>query len=246
VAGWSYQWISQLSFSPDSWSAPMDLMRLPLETDATTATISQVKRLVGLLPDEGEVPLFVFDAGYDAAGLADGLKDVRADVLVRIAETRVFHPDPPERGPGAMGRPRRHGARLPLADQSTWTAPDATARLSDRRYGAITVSAWHKLHPKLHGHGRWKGEDELPIVRGSVLRVEVEHLPKATARGKKTLWLWWSGAGKPDVERCVIAYLRRFDIKHGFRFKKGTLAWTTPAVCTPQQADRWTWLVAAA
>jgi hypothetical protein len=82
-----------------------------------------------------------------------------------------------------MGRPRRHGVHLVLADQRAWTAPDATARLSDRRYGAITVSAWHKLSPKLHERGRWKGEDELPIVCGSVLRDEVEHLPKATGRG---------------------------------------------------------------
>lgn len=33
VAGWSYQWISQLSFRADGWTAPMDLMRLPLDRD---------------------------------------------------------------------------------------------------------------------------------------------------------------------------------------------------------------------
>lgn len=246
VAGWSYQWISQLSFSPDSWSAPMDVMRLPLETDATTATIAQVKRLVALLPRDGEVPMFVLDAGYDPAGLTHGLRETRAEVLVRIAESRVFHPDPPERGTGTIGRPRRHGARFVLSDPSTWTPPDATLELADRRYGTIRASAWHDLHPKLHGRGRWKGNDLPPIVRASVIRVDVEHLPKVTARGKKTLWLWWSGRGEPDLERCVIGYLRRFDIEHGFRFMKGSLAWTTPALCTPEQADRWTWLVAAA
>ncbi len=218
VAGWSYQWINQLSFTPDSWSAPMDVCRLPLDKDATTATIEQVKRLVDLLPGDAEVPLFVFDAGYDPAGLSHGLNDVRCEVLVRIAETRVFHPDPPERCPRTTGRPPRHGKRFVLSDPRTWTAPDATCTLSDRRYGTITISAWHDLHPKLHGRGRWKGIKPPPIVRGSVLRVEVEHLPKATARAKKTLWLWWSGEGEPDLERCVRAYLRRFDIEHGFRF----------------------------
>jgi hypothetical protein len=100
-----------------------------------------VKRLVGLLPKDADVPLFVFAAGYDAAGLAHGLSATRAEVLVRIAETRVFHPDPPERRTNTMGRPRRHGARLVLSDPSTWTPPDATAHLSDRRYGQIAVSA---------------------------------------------------------------------------------------------------------
>ena len=85
-----------------------------------------------------------------------------------------------------------------------------------------------------------------PIVKGSVIRVEVEHLPKPTARTKKTLWLWWSGEGEPDLDLCWRAYLRRFDIEHTFRFVKGTLGWTTPSVCTPEQADWWTWLVMAA
>ena len=29
----------------------------------------------------------------------------------------------------------------------------------------------------------------------------------------KTLWLWWSGPGEAVLERCVFAYLRRFDIE---------------------------------
>jgi hypothetical protein len=37
-----------------------------------------------------------------------------------------------------------------------------------------------------------------------------------------------------------------FDIEHAFRFVKGTLGRTTRGICTPAQADRWTWLVIAA
>ena len=40
--------------------------------------------------------------------------------------------------------------------------------------------------------------------------------------------------------------MRRFDIEHTFRFCKNTLGWTTPRLCTPDQADRRTWLIAAA
>jgi len=68
----------------------------------------------------------------------------------------------------------------------------------------------------------------------------------ATARAKKTLWLWWSGPGAPDLDVCWRAYLRRFDIEHTYRFAKNALGWTTPSLRTPQQADRWTWLVLAA
>jgi hypothetical protein len=102
------------------------------------------------------------------------------------------------------------------------------------------------VHPRLLCRGHWSAYQAPPIVKGSAIRVEVEHLPRPTARTKKTLWLWWSGEGEPDLDRCWRAYLRRFDIEHGFRFVKGTLGWTTPSLCTPEQADRWTWLVVGA
>ena len=82
-------------------------------------------------------------------------------------------------------------------------------------------------------------------MRGSVIRVDVERLPKPSSRTKKTLWLWWSGQGEPDLELCFRAYLRRFDIEHTHRFAKNTLGWTAPSLRTPEQADRWTWLVVA-
>jgi hypothetical protein len=246
VAGWNYQWICQLNWAPDSWTAPMDARRITPQMDAGDATVEQVARPVDLLPDDGDAPLFVFDAGYDGIALGEGLKDTRAQVLVRIASTRVFHPDPEPRGEGTRGRPRRHGARFVLADEATWPTPDDEFVTRVRRYGNVKVSAWHNLHPKLHGRGRWRDRDEPPIVRGSVIRVEVEHLPKPTGRIKKTLWLWWSGAGQPDLDLCWRAYLRRFDIEHTFRFLKGALGWTTPSVQMPEQADRWTWLVLAA
>lgn len=44
----------------------------------------------------------------------------------------------------------------------------------------------------------------------------------------------------------LAAYIRRFDIEHTFRFAKQALGWTTPKVRTPEQADRWTWLILTA
>ncbi|MGD0983771.1 MAG: hypothetical protein ABSA65_08145 [Acidimicrobiales bacterium] len=128
----------------------------------------------------------------------------------------------------------------------TWPTPSQSLLATDPRYGTVTVTTWHGMHPKLFTRRHWAGHDAPPIVKGSVIRIEVEHLPRPAGRTKKTLWLWWSGEGEPDLDRCWRAYLRRFDIEHGFRFVKGTLGWTTPSLCTPEQADRWTWLVVAA
>jgi hypothetical protein len=245
VAGWSYQWIAQLGWAHDSWTAPLDALRLRPTEDATSATIEQIRRLVDLLPAEGEIPLFVFDAGYDPIALSAGLANTRASVLVRIRSDRIFYAAPDPRPPGAIGRPRRHGRRVALSEPDTFPEPEDSLTTSDPRYGRVVVSAWSGLHPKLCGRGRWAGRDAPPIVSGWVIRVDVEHLPRP--RGAlKVLWLWWSGPGTPDLEVCWRAYLRRFDIEHTYRFGKQTLGWTAPALRTPEQADRWTWLIVAA
>jgi len=246
VAGWSFQWVSQLNFEPGSWTAPLDAMRVPPTEDATDATVAQVQRVTGTLPADGPVPMFVLDAGYDPAGLSYGLAGTRAQVLVRLRNDRVFFTEPPENA-GKAGRPRRHGRRFKLSDHETAPAPDAEVCLENPRYGKVRVRAWHNLHPRLHCRGRWAGGDLPPIVRGSVIRADVERLPKPSSRANnKLLWLWWSGPGEPDLDRCLHAYLHRFDLEHTYRFVKNTLGWTTPSLRSPEQADRWTWLTVAA
>jgi DDE superfamily endonuclease len=245
VAGWSYQWVSQLDWANDSWTAPMDARRIPPTADTLQATTAQVRDLVGRLGDTPTSPVFAFDAGYDPIALSHELTGVPAVIVVRIRDDRVFYTDPIPPPPGTRGRPRRHGHRVKLTDPGTWPTPDVQSTTTDDRYGTVRVAAWHGLHPQLGRRGHWSDHDKPPIVRGTLVRVDVQHLPKPTSRTKKTLWLWTAGPD-PDLQVCWRAYLRRFDIEHTFRFVKNTLGWTTPSVRTPQQADRWTWLVVAA
>lgn len=246
VAGWSYQVIAQLNWAADSWTAPIDVARIPPTATATHATIAQIDQLLALLNDADDdvsAPMFVLDAGYDPIALTHAMAG-RAQVLARIRNNRVFYAAPPP-PTGRAGRPARHGRRFACNDADTWPPPDDTLTVENTRYGTVTVTAWHQLHPKLGRSGHWAGHDRAPIVAGSIIRVEVEHLPRPR-RALKTLWLWWSGPGSPDLQVCWRAYLRRFDIEHTFRFLKNTLGWTTPSPRTPAQADRWSWLIIAA
>jgi hypothetical protein len=245
IAGWAFQWIAQLGFDRDSWTAPVDACRLhPLEdTDQTAA--AQVRALLGRLDAGGRVPLFVFDAGYDSAQLTFDLADVPAAVLVRLRSDRCFYADPPPaaRSPKG-GRPRRHGAKFNCADPTTWPTPTATLVCQDDQYGSVTVQAWAGLHPKQQRHPGHGSGGPRPIVRGTILRVQVERVPART-RPPKVLWLWWAGPQgvQLDLDLAWRAYIRRFDLEHTVRFCKQTLGWTTPRPRTPEQADRWTWLV---
>jgi hypothetical protein len=224
------------------------VLRIKPDEDATTATLAQIRRLVARLPASPAstvAPVFVFDAGYDPIALGAELADVHAQVIVRLSPKRVFHHDPPPWPAGTPGRPPRHGARFALSEPDTHTIADATLEAHDARYGTVHVHSWRGLHPRLNNKRRWRGSG-LPIVRGTVIRVDVERLPRPPGHVNKTLWLWWSGPGEADLDLCWRAYLRRFDIEHAFRFLKSTLGWTTPALRMPEQADRWTWLVVIA
>ena len=111
----------------------------------------------------------------------------------------------------------------------------------------MRVRAWAGLHPKLQdrtGHGT-KGPS--PIVRMTLVLVEVSRLPGATLPAAGPLALAACPGGyTPDLDLLWRAYVRRFDLEHTFRFLKQTLGWQTLRVRHPEQADRWTWLVLAA
>jgi hypothetical protein len=246
IAGWAFQWIAQLGFARDSWTAPVDAQRLhPLDdTDQTAA--AQIHALRERLPAGGAVPLFVFDAGYDSAQLTLDLADLPVAVLVRLRADRCFYADPLPPPPGKTGRPRRHGAKFNCADPTTWPAPTATLVGQDDQYGTVTVAAWSGLHPKQQRHPGHGTGGPRPIVRGTVLRVQVQRVPART-RPPKVLWLWWAGPAdcELDLDLAWRAYIRRFDLEHTVRFCKQILGWTIPRPRTPEQADRWTWLVLA-
>ena len=143
VAGWSYQWICQLDWAFDSWTAPLDVERIPPQHDATKVTAQQIRRLVGLLPSQREVPLFVFDAGYNPIAIGHDLADERCECLTRIRDDRVFYADPPPRAKRPLetgGRPPRHGRRFKCSDPLTQKKPDRCLSATDPRYGTVKVS----------------------------------------------------------------------------------------------------------
>ena len=121
----------------------------------------------------------------------------------------------------------------------------ASTASNTAQYGVVRVRAWAGVHAKTQNHARRGSYRSRPTVRGILVLVEVERLPRQT-RIPRRLWLWWRGPDQPDLAVVWRAYVHRFDLEHTYRFCKQTLNWTTPRVRTPEQADRWTWLVSLA
>jgi hypothetical protein len=248
VTGWSYAWLAQVSFTKDSWTAPLDVRRVVPTSNAHVMAATQIQDLLEQLPTPGPVPLFVFDAGYDPETLARELGDLdgqRVAVLVRLRSGRCFYTAPPSPTRLKIGRPRRHGQKFACDDEATWWTPTAEHSEEHTQYGMVRVRAWAGVHAKTQNHpnrGSWQTK---PTVSGTLLLVEVERLPSQT-RILKRLWLWWRGPDAPNLAVIWRAYVHRFDLEHTYRFCKQTLNWTKPRVRHPEQADRWTWLVVLA
>ena len=258
VAGWSYQWVAQVRLTADSWTAPLSVERVPPGASMNEVAAQQVRRVVARRPDDGLLPLFVFDAGYDSVRLAQALGLVRgalrAAILVRLCSGRCFYADPPPRpaatgpqGTRGMGRPRRHGEQFTCDAPATWWAPTDEHTHEHPAYGRVRVRAWAGVHGKVQEHAGRGTRGPAPIERGTLVLLQVERLPRQT-RVPKDVWLWWQGppGATPDLALVWRAYVHRFDLEHTFRFANETLRWTAPRVRHPAQADRWTALVVLA
>ncbi|WP_435070882.1 NF041680 family putative transposase [Amycolatopsis thermoflava] len=253
VPGWPYSVVCALETGRHSWTAPLDAQRLAPGDDAATVTATQLRRVVTDLidarqwqPDDPDI-LIVADAGYDGPRLAFLLADLPVVVLVRMRSDRVLRRSTPPRTPGTRGRPRRHGGEFVFGDRATWGEPDVTIHTETRLYGPAHARAWDRLHPRLTHRTAWAAHrGTLPVLDGTLIRLEVDRLPSGAI--PKPVWLWYSGTDQTvsDVDRLWQAFLRRFDIEHTFRFFKQTLGWTAPKLRTPDAADRWTWLILAA
>jgi hypothetical protein len=120
VAGWAYQFVAQLNFVRESWTAPVDVERVRPDQEANAVATEQVGALLGRLEAGGSIPLFVFDAGYDPVKLQRGLEGKRCQILLRLRAGRRFYGDPDLCDPPAhVGRPRRHGPKMKCSDPPT-------------------------------------------------------------------------------------------------------------------------------
>ena len=250
IPGWPYSVIAALEPGRTSWTAVLDAIRLGPDDDEAEVTAAQVRDVaVRLIAAghwrNGDPPILVIvDAGYDPMRLAYRLADLPVEVLGRLRSDRVLYFPVPERQPGTNGRPPRHGREFSLAGPATWPRPLVTTTTVATRYGTATTQAWDRLHPRLTHRSAWLDHDgPLPVIEGTLIRLQVDHLPGD--REPKPVWLWWSRTGAPpaEVDRCWQAFLRRFDLEHTFRLFKQVLGWTAPKIRDPAAADTWTWII---
>ena len=79
----------------------------------------------------------------------------------------------------------------------------------------------------------------------TIIRV-IRHGATGKKRDPRMSWFVWLGLERLPLADVWPTYRRRYSQEHGFRFDKQDLLWTAPRLCTPEQFQRWTDIVAAA
>ena len=185
IPGWPYSFVAALETGRTSWTAVLDAVRLGPADDATAVTAAQLREVVDRLiaaghwtPGDPDI-VIVVDTGYDVTRLAHLLADLPVELVGRLRSDRVLRLPGHRARPGTTGRPPKHGPVLALADPATWPAPRAhhQHRHHPLRHraapppGTAATPGWTHRGAWLDHHG------ELPIIEGTLIRLQVEHLP---------------------------------------------------------------------
>ena len=67
------------------------------------------------------------------------------------------------------------------------------------RYGTAIAAAWDQVHSRLTHRAAWLDHDgPLPVIEGTLIRLQAGHLPGNRDPGP--MWLWCSATGVPPAE----------------------------------------------
>jgi len=178
------------------------------------------------------------DGKYGNAKFLRPLQGQHCGIVARMRRDRVLYWAPEQPKKRKRGRPRVHGERFAFKEPETWGTPDEAMTFEDTKFGQVKLQRWNGLH------GKNDADVPFDVVRASI------HLEKK--KPPKPLWLAWQAPvnipDNLDVDAKLIwqAYVHRWPVEPGIRFRKQRLSWTTPQFQHKETGDRWSWLVALA
>ncbi len=140
--------------------------------------------------------LALLDSEYGNASWANETKEITANSLVRVRSNCCLWAAPGQYS--GRGRPRKHGDKFKLNDNSTWWDATETVEVTSAKFGDILVRKWSRLH------FRNSSSVEMELIL-------VERLYGHKQKSKfKPLWLVWIGENILSLELIWEKYLRRF------------------------------------
>jgi hypothetical protein len=237
--GYPYSLLDWVPEAHQSWSLTVSVKRIPSQMTAAEMGINQIQQLSENRADlQGVLDIVAADGKYGNAKFLRPLQGQGCGIVVRLRQDRVLYRVPQQPKKRKRGRPRIHGKRFAFKEPETWEKPDEVSALEHAKLGRVKLERWNNLH------GKNDADVPMDVIRASI------HLERD--KPPIPIWLAWQAPAiipnNLEVNAQVIwqAYVHRWPVEPGIRFRKQRLGWTTPQFQHKETGDRWSWLVALA
>jgi hypothetical protein len=229
--GWQFSTLMLLPQTPSSWVGILEQRRISTQQTAIQVGIEQLRAVLALTKRR---VIVLADRWYAVASFVQACHDLGAQALVRLKRNRKLYRPAPRRQPKQRGAPRKHGALFQGSRPQTYGPAAAEWEGTDEQGKRVVVSCWKHLHFR-----------QAPQAEVSVIRV-LREAARDTKRDPRESWFVWIGQEDVPLEQVRTWYRKRFSQEHGYRFLKQDLLWEQAHLRTPEQVERWSWIVACA
>jgi len=227
--GWSFSVVGVLPEQASSWTPPVEIQRIRTTQTAIGRAIEQLRQLKPLFGSRQVIILA--DRWYGTPEMLRACRELGYSVLIRLKKNRKLYRKPVRVHP--KGPFPKDGALLQGTRPETQTEPQAAWEGTDAAGRRTTISRWDEVH--------FQQDRELTL---SLIRVE-RTSARDTKRDPRVSWFLSLDDVVP-LEQVPARYGLRFSEEHVLRFLKQDLLWTAAHVRTPEQFERWSWIVALA
>lgn len=213
--------------SDSSWNIPLSLCKVGLLENKNAFTATQLREVLSEIGRKGELTINCLDSNYHSPEYIAGTSDLANLVnIIRISSSRnVWGPavDTIKSGGERRGAKAVYGEKYKLSEFQTWNcAPCQEVSIPFiQRNGKeviVRIQCWKQRKVRTK---RGVGMKALScnLVRIEMLDKEGEPLHR------HSLWLtvWGERRAELSLKHIFLAYRKRFDIEHFFRFAKQRL-----------------------
>jgi hypothetical protein len=229
-----------------SWLLPLTTQRVATNQDKELVGATQLATLLkdGHLPFAHSLCVAVGDTSYSKPEyLHANRPHANLVTIARVRSNRTFYRQAVESC--GQGHPTWYGDVFCLKDPATWSAPNATASLTQvsrrgKRY-QVHLQAWHNLLMR----GKYQPQ-RLPMHQSPFTLVRiVREDEQGVLVGEHPLWLLVIGERRHELSLPDIyhAYEQRYDLEHFFRFGKQKLLLTDFQTPETDREEKWWHLV---
>ncbi len=229
--GWQFSTVMLLPEQPSSWVGILEQRRISTERTAIEVGIEQLRALLPLIR---RPVILLADRWYATVSFVCACRELGCQALIRLKRNRKLYRAAPPRKEKQRGAPCKHGPLFQGTRPETYGPADAEWEGTDEHGKRVVVSCWKGLHFR-----------EAPETQVSVIRVQRE-AARDTKRDPRESWFIWTGTTDIPLEQVRTWYRKRFSQEHGYRFLKQDLLWEQAHLRTPEQVERWSWIVACA